>query len=85
MLKGAGVAQSEVHVFKLDEYNTYYVLEKRKGGDCLNLTECQRWALKISTLNSTASTGIFSDVKCQLAYRNFCFDFKLSMHGSNIS
>lgn len=73
-VEGGEVAGSEVS--KLDEYNTYYILAKRKGGDCLNLTECQRWALKMSTLNSTASTGIFSDVKCQYAYRNFCFDFK---------
>lgn len=27
-------------VFKLDEYNIYYIFEKRKGGDCLNLMEC---------------------------------------------
>lgn len=27
-------------VFKLDEYNIYYIFEKRKGGDCLNLIEC---------------------------------------------
>lgn len=73
-VEGGEVAGSEVS--KLYEYNTYYILEKRKGGDCLNLTECQRCALKMSTLNSTASTGIFSDVKCQYAYRNFCFDFK---------
>lgn len=44
-VEGGEVAGSEVS--KLDEYNTYYILEKRKGGDCLNLTECQRWALKI--------------------------------------
>lgn len=70
-VEGGEVAGSEVS--KLDEYNTYYILEKRKGGDCLYLTECQQWPLKMSTLNSTASTGIFSDVKCQYAYRNFCF------------
>lgn len=39
-VEGGEVAGSEVS--KLDEYNTYYILEKRKGGDCLNLTECQR-------------------------------------------
>lgn len=49
-------------------------LKKKKRRGCLNLTECQQGALKISTLNSTASTGIFSDIKCQLPYRNF--DFK---------
>lgn len=72
MLTGARLL--DLKYLKLDDYNTYYILEKKKRRGCLNLTECQQGALKISTLNSTASAGIFSDIKCQLPYRNF--DFK---------
>lgn len=67
-VEGGEVAGSEVSKTGRLQYILHSWKKKRRGLSEFN---------GMSTIgNSTASTGIFSDVKCQYAYRNFCFDFK---------